>query len=164
MSLVTSRRGDELLEFHPGTTLHLPEAARAIPLPLALMAAQYEGKILFVFNRWRDVWELPGGLIEAGEHPADAAKREFAEETGQTAPGARYVGWMKFRLQPDRRLELAALYQCHLEAVRPFEANEETTAIMFWDVNSPVAERVCEIDRYLAALVLRQKSEVGQSP
>lgn len=28
-------------------------------------------------------WELPGGRIEAGESPAQAAQREFLEETGR---------------------------------------------------------------------------------
>lgn len=29
-----------------------------------------------------DVWDIPGGHIEPGESPADAARRELAEETG----------------------------------------------------------------------------------
>lgn len=28
-------------------------------------------------------WELPGGRLEPGERPIDAAEREFAEETGR---------------------------------------------------------------------------------
>src|ERR1043165_5016341 len=33
------------------------------------------------------VWTIPKGEFEEGEEPFDAAKREFAEETGQTIEG-----------------------------------------------------------------------------
>jgi 8-oxo-dGTP diphosphatase len=147
MSLITSQRGDQLLAFHSGD---IPPSERSIPLPLALVVPRHEGKVLFVFNRWRDEWELPGGMIEPGEQPVDAARRELEEESGQTAADLHYVGWMKFRLQPHQRLELAVLYQCELETVQPFEANDETTAIMLWDLHSPVSGYVNEIDKYLA--------------
>ena len=34
----------------------------------------------FILDKW--VWELPGGYIDAGESPAEAAQREVLEETG----------------------------------------------------------------------------------
>ena len=34
----------------------------------------------FAIDKW--VWEIPSGLIEEGEDPADAARREVEEETG----------------------------------------------------------------------------------
>jgi 8-oxo-dGTP pyrophosphatase MutT (NUDIX family) len=37
----------------------------------------------FVQDRWG--WEVPGGLMEAGEEPAGAAARELVEETGYRA-------------------------------------------------------------------------------
>ena len=40
------------------------------------------GRILLAKHADRGVWILPGGIIEPGESPADAAVREVWEETG----------------------------------------------------------------------------------
>ncbi|HVC67474.1 MAG TPA: NUDIX domain-containing protein [Acidimicrobiales bacterium] len=42
------------------------------------------GVLLHVHNRLRR-WTLPGGHVDPGEHPAEAARRETAEETGVRA-------------------------------------------------------------------------------
>lgn len=53
---------------------------------VAVLARDEHGRVLGV---WQDrpaiggrTWELPAGLIDAGEAPAEAAARELAEETG----------------------------------------------------------------------------------
>jgi 8-oxo-dGTP diphosphatase len=38
-------------------------------------------RVLLVRHRWRG-WVPPGGRVEAGETPREAARREFREETG----------------------------------------------------------------------------------
>lgn len=47
-----------------------------------------DGRVLLVregqTSNLPGMWQLPGGGIEHGEHPADAVVREFAEETGLT--------------------------------------------------------------------------------
>lgn len=40
----------------------------------------------------RAVWEFPGGMVEPGEDPAEAAAREFEEETGWKASRLTFVG------------------------------------------------------------------------
>ena len=44
-----------------------------------------DGRIALVRNEWSDGWILPGGGVERGERPADAARREVREETGLDA-------------------------------------------------------------------------------
>jgi len=56
--------------------LLLPSAAVAI--------LDREKGLLLCKHADKDIWVTPGGLIEPGEHPADAAVRETWEETGLT--------------------------------------------------------------------------------
>ena len=37
-------------------------------------------------------WELPGGIIDAGENPITAGLRELREETGYNAENGKYIG------------------------------------------------------------------------
>jgi ADP-ribose pyrophosphatase YjhB (NUDIX family) len=61
------------------------------PIPAATaLVADTAGRILLVLrNRepGRNQWALPGGFVETGESPAEAARRELEEETGLRASG-----------------------------------------------------------------------------
>ena len=46
------------------------------------IVAFYDGKLIFCKHKKRTTWEMPGGHIESGETPLEAAKRELYEEAG----------------------------------------------------------------------------------
>jgi 8-oxo-dGTP pyrophosphatase MutT (NUDIX family) len=153
MSIVTGQDGCELVAYWPGASLEIPPEARDIPLVFALVALRHTDGWLFVFNTFRQQWELPGGQIDPGETPAQAALRELEEESGQSVP-LRYAGLSKMRLIPDSRLELGAIYTAELATVRPFAANTEIERMMLWDLEATITDGpVNDIDRALALLV-----------
>ena len=50
------------------------------------------GRVLLCHRRDIDAWNLPGGRVEAGEAPWDAALREVREEVGVDANVIRLIG------------------------------------------------------------------------
>ena len=53
--------------------------------PVVAVLAEWDGRVLLgrrALEPWLGDWNLPGGFVEKGEHPMDAAVREFREEVG----------------------------------------------------------------------------------
>src|SRR5690348_2221696 len=67
-----------------------------------------EGRILLCHRRDADVWNLPGGQVERGEAPWQAAIRETREETGLEV-SARRLAFMDYRPARD---ELVFTFAC----------------------------------------------------
>jgi ADP-ribose pyrophosphatase YjhB (NUDIX family) len=49
------------------------------------------GRVLLVDPNYREHWSFPGGLIDAGEHPAQACAREVTEEVGLSVEVGRLL-------------------------------------------------------------------------
>ena len=79
----------DCLAFRHGTVALRPPRRRRAPLPHKDIAAAlvWQGPRLLIARRPEEgllggLWEFPGGKVEAGETPADAARREVWEELG----------------------------------------------------------------------------------
>jgi 8-oxo-dGTP diphosphatase len=114
-------------------TLHaVPEdkgEPRFAPTRFALMIAGTPAGIALVFNRWRNVWELPGGLVDPGETPRDCAMREFHEETGGEAGEPEWLGLVEVH---DGSTQFGAVYRCTARFVPKSFESVETGGLAFW--------------------------------
>ncbi|MEW9532261.1 NUDIX domain-containing protein [Microbispora sp. NPDC049125] len=49
------------------------------------------GRVLLVEPTYKPEWDLPGGMVEAGESPTAACRREVLEELGLDRPAGRLL-------------------------------------------------------------------------
>jgi 8-oxo-dGTP diphosphatase len=95
----------------------------------ATVICRHEEEILFVRKR-NAKWNLPGGRVEKGETPLQAAMREMAEETGLTFDQLSYVTEYKedkvihFLFEAKRAIHQKARASNEIEDCRWFTAKE----------------------------------------
>jgi ADP-ribose pyrophosphatase YjhB (NUDIX family) len=101
-------------------------------------------------ERGRSGWTLPGGGIEEGEDPADAAVREILEETGHTAELGELLGIDSHIVPGDQRLDrsgrslqaLRIIYRAHITGGQlTNEAAGSTDEARWFDVSEVAALR-----------------------
>ena len=128
---------------------HLDDLEPAIPLTASLVVLWDAGDCLLVFNRFHRTWELPGGMLDPGESPRDAAIRELLEESGQRADTLALAGIARVWYAPARRLEHLAIYRGTVTSRTAFVENDEMTQCLWWDATTYLPD-LASIDRALA--------------
>ena len=135
---------------------HQVDHDQTSPLTASLIVVRRHGHVLLVFDRWKQVWELPGGGREPGESVRATAIRELAEETGLHTDKLIFAGISSYVLQPDARLERLAVFHTEIDhdPVPDFVDDTEVAAVCWWDQQSALDGDICPLDAKIIELVL----------
>lgn len=115
--------------------------------------------VLLIKRRDVPVWVLPGGGIDEGESPEDAAIRESLEETGLHVAITRKVA----EYSPLNRLSLFTyLYECH-ELGGSLSTGDETQKVDFFPLDK-LPETLFFLHREWLDDALRNHPEVIEAP
>lgn len=127
-------------------------------------------RVVFV-HQWKQgrrafYTELPGGMCDPGETPAEAAARELLEETGYACPELREIG--RFEPDPTKTTNVTVAYLgvgAVLEAEPAWEEQEELEVRLIPLGALTGAIRRNEITSAgTVATVYRALDELGQAP
>ena len=110
----------------PKPTFHALETISDNQLKYAVIAANYQGKWIFCRHKARETWELPGGHIEPGEMPMEAARRELYEETGAIRAAIIPVGIYKL-------FDYGLLCYAQIQDLSPIPESSEIAEIQICD-------------------------------
>lgn len=121
---------------------HLPKRASSA----AMILENAEGQVLVVKANYKSYWTFPGGIIDPGETPKEAAIRETLEEVGIDI----HPESVSFVAVVDRRSDIAQTYQFVFKAP------------LGTDTIDRVILQASEIDEY--ALVTKEQVHAGDRP
>ncbi|MEX2207766.1 MAG: NUDIX hydrolase N-terminal domain-containing protein [Myxococcota bacterium] len=94
-------------------------------------------ELLLVRERMDGRWAMPGGFVDVGDSPSEAAVREAVEEAGVVARVQRLAGVFDTRLQPDCPPHLFHIHKLVFTGLRVDpnaepRAGSEATEARYW--------------------------------
>ena len=107
-------------------------------LPGVTAAVLRDGDVLLVRRADNGMWAPVTGIVDPGEHPAQAAVREVREETGIEC-AVEELAWVNVtqpivHVNGDRAQYLDHTFRCRYVAGEPYPADDESTDARWFPV------------------------------
>jgi 8-oxo-dGTP pyrophosphatase MutT (NUDIX family) len=99
-------------ELNAGERPELPVLFPTIPASAGALVRARKGRLLILKPTYKGGWTIPGGVIEIGESPWEACRRETKEECGLDVTAGRLVCVDFLRPKPGRPGGLRFLFDC----------------------------------------------------
>ena len=116
--------------------LFFGESGYATPkLDVRAVVLDEEGATLLVREKEDGLWTLPGGWVDVGESPSEAAEREVKEESGYEVRAVRLLALWDRDKHPHPPIPFHAYklcFQCELLGGDPLVAGTETDGVGFF--------------------------------
>jgi len=116
--------------------LFFGESGYATPkLDIRAVVLDGEGAVLLVREKEDGLWTLPGGWVDVGESPSEAAEREVKEESGYEVRAVRLLALWDRDKHPHPPIPFHAYklcFQCELLGGDPLVAGTETDGVGFF--------------------------------
>jgi len=99
-------------DVNAGELSELSFALPTIPASAGALVRGRKGRLLILKPTYKGGWTIPGGVVEIGESPWDACRRETREECGLDVTTGRLKCVDFLRPRPDRPGGMRFLFDC----------------------------------------------------
>ena len=110
---------------------------------LAADAAVRRGDSILLIQRkfppMKGAWALPGGFVERGEAPIDAAVRELLEETSLHGGNPKLISVMGDPDRDSRKHIVSIVYEIEVSSEQQPIAGDDAADAKFWPIQSILA-------------------------
>ena len=107
---------------------------------LAADAAVRRGDSILLIKRkfppMQGAWALPGGFVDRGENPLDAAVRELLEETGLHGENPKLISVMGDANRDPRKHIVSIVYEIEVSSQQQPVAGDDAADAKFWPIDS----------------------------
>ena len=87
-------------------------------------------------------WAFPGGFVEQGENPIDAAVRELKEETGLDGTEPKLLMVMGDADRDPRKHIVSIVYEIQVNEEQQPVAGDDAADARFWPINTLLSGEV----------------------